>query len=224
MRKIITNPFFIRTLGLAIGLSLGVGAILFFQPSQTLANNPYDKNLQGLQAAIALYHKNVNDLFNAKMKLLIKRKGTDALPYNQNGDLNPEGCDDQNVTTFCLSVAALDYFEDFEVAMAKRAKRFWNEEEVEENVNDPKSTSINDILITQSLRAEAISQELKIAEIALDRSLAAYNELRVAYPIHKQYEQIIVDLTKYRDALADVRDEIELYPSKLLDASTPSCG
>lgn len=221
MRKIITNPFLIRVLGLSIGISLGVGAMLFFQPSQTLANNPYDKNLQSLQAAIALYHKNVNDLFNAKMELLIKGKGTDTLPYNQNGNLDPAGCDDKNVTTLCLSVAALEYFEDFKVAMAIRSERFWKEEE---EGDDLQSLSINDILITQSLRAEAIAQEVTVAEIALDRSLAAYNELRVAYPIHKQYEQIIVDLTKYRDALADVRDEIELYPSKLLDASTPSCG
>lgn len=224
MRKITTNPFFVRLFGLGLGIGLGIAGMLFVLPGQTFATNPYDKPLQGLQAALALYHKNIDALFNARMKLLMGGKGdqTVYMTTDDSGTEVPDAtqCTDQNVTTFCLSMAALDQFEDFEVAMATRAKRFWNEEDAE-NLT---STTITDIALTQALRARAITDEMTVAEIALDRALAAYNELRIAYPIHQQYEQVIIDLTKYRDALAGVRDEIEIYPSKLLDATTPSCG
>lgn len=231
MRKIITNSFFVRVFGLGLGIGLGMAGMLFFLPGHSIATSQYDKPLQSLQDSIALYHKNINDLFNARMKLLVSGKGDNTIPYDYTNNIpdatngtdadgNAHPCNDQNVTTFCLATAALDEFIDFQTVMKERALRFWDES----TVDDQTSFTINDAMLTSALRSKAIADEVAAAKNALDRSLAAYNQLHVAYPLHQQYKQIIIDLTKYRDALSSVRNEIENYPSKLLDATTPSCG
>lgn len=70
---------------------------------------------------------------------------------------------------------------------------------------------------------EAITREKTAAKEALDQTLSAYNELRVAWPMHKQYVKIYADLLKYRDKLVEVRHQVESFPSKFIDATTTKC-
>lgn len=74
-----------------------------------------------------------------------------------------------------------------------------------------------------SARLEAIDREIKTSKRALDQTLAAYEELKTAWPMHKRYVEVYEDLVKYRDKMIEVRHQIEEYPSKFIDATTTMC-
>ena len=74
-----------------------------------------------------------------------------------------------------------------------------------------------------SARLEAIVREKETAKRALDQTLAAYNELRTAWPMHKKYMKIYDSLIKYRDKMVEIRNQVEEFPSKFIDASTTKC-
>ena len=68
-----------------------------------------------------------------------------------------------------------------------------------------------------------IGNEIDFAQQALDQGLAAYNEFQMALPLHREYQEIIKSLEAYRDAVAAIRKEVELYPSTFLDVTTTAC-
>lgn len=74
-----------------------------------------------------------------------------------------------------------------------------------------------------SARLEAIDREKSKAMRAVDQSLAAYNELRTAWPMHQKYIQIYKDLIIYRDKMVEIRNQVEEFPAKFIDASTTKC-
>jgi len=190
------------------------------------------KNLS-FKKAQALYHLRINNLFNNKIKLLIDEKGSDKGKCS----------DEKDITTYCLAETATEeYFRYREALLEKKnlpedpsirsgeslikryikgdAKLLLNRLE-----KDPKLASRNLGLIAESHNEKIalINRELVAAKKALDKSLAAYNELRAAYPMHLQFQKIISNLIKYRDQLKKVRKEIEKYPGKFHDASTTKC-
>lgn len=75
-----------------------------------------------------------------------------------------------------------------------------------------------------SARLDAIKREIVTSKRALDQTLAAYNELKTAWPMHKQYVQIYKNLVEYRNKLVEVRHHVEEYPSKFIDATTTKCS
>ncbi len=68
-----------------------------------------------------------------------------------------------------------------------------------------------------------IDEEIKIAKKALDQTLSAYDQLRLAWPMHVRYKQIYKDLQDYRDKIVDIRHQVDLYPSKFIDLTTTKC-
>jgi hypothetical protein len=77
--------------------------------------------------------------------------------------------------------------------------------------------------LEMSARLDAIAREKTAAKRALDQTLAAYNELRTAWPMHQKYMAIYQSLIKYRDKLVEIRNQVEEFPSKFIDASTTKC-
>jgi len=69
-----------------------------------------------------------------------------------------------------------------------------------------------------------IETEVDVAERTLELSISAYNELHMAYPLHVKYRDLITQLEDYRDDLADLRDEVTLFPATFHDISTTSCN
>jgi hypothetical protein len=67
------------------------------------------------------------------------------------------------------------------------------------------------------------NQEIKFAKNTLDQTLSAYDQLRVAWPIHKKYIEIYADLEKYRDKIVEIRHQTDLYPKKFIDLTTTAC-
>lgn len=68
-----------------------------------------------------------------------------------------------------------------------------------------------------------IDREIEIARQTLDQALAAYNELSIALPLHRKYQEVITSLEKYRDNVSAIRREIDLYPATFLNVTTPAC-
>lgn len=68
-----------------------------------------------------------------------------------------------------------------------------------------------------------IDREIEIARQTLDQALAAYNELSIALPLHRKYQEVITSLEKYRDNVSAIRSEIDLYPATFLNVTTPAC-
>lgn len=91
-----------------------------------------------------------------------------------------------------------------------------NEEEFEQVLQTQKALGI-------SARLDAIDREIKTAKRALDQTLAAYEELKTAWPMHQRYIEIYEQLVKYRDKMVEVRHQVEEFPSKFIDATTTKC-
>jgi hypothetical protein len=68
-----------------------------------------------------------------------------------------------------------------------------------------------------------MDNEIALARDVLDSALGAYNELQQALPLHFKYMDTITALEEYRDAIADVRREIDFYPMIFKDVTTNQC-
>lgn len=72
-------------------------------------------------------------------------------------------------------------------------------------------------------RDTIIKDELSTAKKTLDQTLSAYDQLRVAWPIHLKYVDVYANLEKYRDKIVEIRHSTDSYPSKFIDLTTTSC-
>ncbi len=220
-----------RELILAMLLGLLVWAavpIIFAAPA---SQNKYEQ--VNFSKAQALYHLTINDMFNKKIKLLIDNKGS------HKGDCS----DEKDITTYCLAeMATNEYFlynealqkkkenvEDSSLksgdALIKRYIQGDTQSFLDRLQRDPKD-AVNDLSIKAAQQLDRISvidQELDDARKALDKSLAAYNELRSAYPMHLQLQETISNLVIYKDRLKKLSKTVETYPGKFHDATTTQC-
>jgi hypothetical protein len=83
--------------------------------------------------------------------------------------------------------------------------------------------AVRDTFATALSVDDAISAERVEAEKVMDMAIAAYNEFRLAYPMHKKYEDIISDLYKYRDMISDIRTKTMDFPGEFIDSTSKSC-
>jgi len=67
------------------------------------------------------------------------------------------------------------------------------------------------------------NEEIRFSKNALDQMLSAYDQLRVAWPIHAKYVEIYADLEKYRDKIVDIRHQTDVFPKKFVDLTTTAC-
>lgn len=145
---------------------------------------------------------------------------------------------DVNLSTYCLAQDAVKEYFEFKDAL-EEAKKYEKDRAIElfqtksgTSVNNAPNT-ITDATVdfTTGIKAlqesgKSINQidlEADIARQALDQTLAAYNELQMALPLHRKYREVITALEKFRDGIAKVRDQIELYPSTFKDVTTSAC-
>ncbi len=72
-------------------------------------------------------------------------------------------------------------------------------------------------------KADFIDEELGRSKEALDVTLDTYAQLQTAWKMHIKYIDIYQSLVKYRDHLAKIRRQAELFPARFIDASTTAC-
>lgn len=172
--------------------------------------NPYDKDDLKLYDVKKLYHSKINDTFNTSLQLLEKGEkgtGTDKIPQGDN-------CEEKNYSTFCVAMRVANEYELYETALKKRQKSL---------ISDGSITTIDEVAARLATQSNAIETEIISAQQALDTSLATYNDIALYYAMHLEYEKIIKSLTKYNVKLEEFRKEVEKYPSKFIDPTTPKC-
>lgn len=241
----------------------------YTDPTTNATVNPiYNKTDLGTEDMITLYHKTMNDQFNAYIKTMIEHESAAAA----SGELDPEGvppsldpdtniplpCDEANYSTYCVAQKLLTnpewgYMAYQKALDCRRGQMFdssqqedlWNQwvqtsaclagvesvlppDKCTEDEKAKLQQQLNDTYQAQkaleiSARLEALTREKQDAKSALDETLSAYDELRTAWPMHKKYMAIYQSLLKFRDKMVEIRHQVEMFPSKFIDATTTKC-
>jgi len=190
------------------------------------------------EAVMVLYHKNINTTFNQYIVKMIEAE-SEAV---KTGKINPDGrapapvsadnpqvlkdcpADGSNFSTYCVAQRLLTdetggYFAYQRALDCRRGQLFDSSQKGKDTY-----ASQGQAALMMSARLDAIAREKTSAKRALDQTLSAYNELRTAWPMHKKYIQIYESLIKYRDKMVEIRNQVEEFPSKFIDASTTKCS
>lgn len=219
-----------------ISIILVLGAVLIAPAlHQTFAQeaqvNPYDDLKISLNDIRLKYHKDMNKLFNESTKILIEKLKTEAAISIESLEAvleipeKDEDCfkeDKKNVSTYCVAVRATKLFMQYQEALNNRRQELFDKAPEDVEAELAKKTQAG-IVTEITLRSKIIDDELTTAKKALDTTLKAYNELRLAYPLHIEYQLLIPKLQKFRDALKVIRDKVETFPSKFVDAASSNC-
>ncbi len=230
-----SKPFFSLRFGFLIGCILLVVIALFY--SNILAGNALKESesydfLQeegNVPAMMKAYHSFVNDTFNEQFERL-----NDAFKDGPNEEtkklLKPpklednETCNSDNLSTYCLAEKLTQTFSAYSEAMIANTSLFTESGECESGYEDEDSpATVDEVTQYASSRTTFISQELEHAKQTLDMSLAVYNEFQTAYVMHRKYEEILESLQKYEASLYRIRKDVEKYPMKFVNVSTPNC-
>jgi len=168
------------------------------------------------------YHDTMNDYFNDKIELFLETElsSPDQIPP-------PDGkCYEENVSTYCVAMEAVDIFTAYMNTLDDVTSPILS---INRDVSmqypgmgDPFAT-LGDTFSMAASIDNAIDAERVEAEKVMDMTIAAYNEFRLAYPMHKKYEDLISLLYKYRDMLEDVTKKTMDFPDEFIDATSKSC-
>lgn len=218
-----------------LGLISALIAVVFVYGGYTIYAESFDNtdyysfsdSLLGFSYTKNSYHDSMNRFFNDKMESLNEMLATDNFFDNPNFNPPAEGqeCDKNNVSSYCVSVQALDiymkYLEVLEVVKTQLidAKNQYYEE-------DPTFVVYErlDALWYQSAdKNEQIDKEVEDAKKVLEATISAYDEFMLAYPMHKKYQEVIKNLVKYKIALKDIRKRVMRFPEKFIDATSAYC-
>lgn len=225
--------------------------------------DPEDLNQMGLgnvkdatDALIKSYHKNVNKIFNERIKSMATTAASEnpadiermlvlvtppSLEFDADGNstkrsvcVGEDGA--QNLSTYCLSVDVVkEYFafreamiEARRVAKVKAGNAAVKLEELareEDGVYMGRGgmSASQQGLFEYGETINRIDTEIDIARQTLDQTLGTYSEMQMALPLHQKYKKIIKSLETYRDGVADIRRQIDLYPSTFLNVTSSQC-
>lgn len=187
-----------------------------------LTDNPYQEisdNSTGedaLEKALVAYHINTNKIVNDTLALLF-----DATIDVSEISMPPSGsnCEEENVSTYCLAVKLNDNLVQFEEFVAsKKSVGFDSTSQEFTNIE-----TLNDAIKVAGQESIVLEDQLAIANDALDLTLAVYNQIQIVYPLHKELRKMLDNLMTYRSNLADIRNLVELFPSKFNGATTTQC-
>lgn len=171
------------------------------------------------------YHGSMNEYFNDKISMLIDiiDKG-DNFPnnpdFNTPKDVNASNyavkCGEKNVSTYCVSMGAMDIYLVY-VDTLNKMKGYLPMENLSEN------PTAENILNKKSSRDEEIDKEYSKARTAMEATIATYDEFRMAYPTHKKYVSVLKGMIKYKIALTKIKNQILRFPGKFIDATSAEC-
>lgn len=205
---------------LLILISLGYWRSLT-TPSSLAAPEDFTRPELCLGQAIVQYHQTLNDLFNSKIDLLTSGKPeafVDKLPELDLKTGQRRECESNNVTTFCLARQAVNHYQSFLQVMSFQQERI-----SDAGAAASGSSTLDQELVALISRSELITKEVTNAKNSLDLALATYHEFRLAYPLHKKFEQTYGALEKFRDKMGEMRRLVNLYRYKFVDVTTTSC-
>ena len=168
-----------------------------------------------LENAIVYFHTQMNDKTNEFLEKLTS-EDTPTVDYV----LEDGECGTNNVSTYCLAVKLDAILTDYETYLLAIADEIDFEEEDEGESVD---ISLEDALIASQNKQSIIDTELEAARYTLDLTLSVYNQIQLVYPVHQEFIHVIGGLADYNSNLADVRSQIEHFPSEFNDVTTVQC-
>lgn len=180
----------------------------------------------GFYPVKADYHSTMNDYFNYKIELFLDTK------LDSPNQIPPPDkvCYDENVSAYCVAMGAVDIFtaymktlDQVSAPILSLNKNATSQQPALLPIVGNPFAAVRSIFNAALDIDDAVGQERIEAEKVLDMAVAAYNEFRIAYPMHKKYEKIIVDLYKYRDMIADITTKTMDFPGEFIDATSKSC-
>lgn len=172
----------------------------------------------------ALYHKAMNEYFNDKLSALTDLMSDENF-YNNSNFKAPDGVDSSNykdkcgqinLSSYCVSMGALDLYMAY-VETLNQMKGYLFDGGIAGSVD--KETLLN----TYSAKTNKIDKEVVEAKTVMQSTIAAYDEFKMAYPMHQKYKTIINNLMKYKIALSKIRKQVYKFPSKFIDATSSEC-
>ncbi len=185
----------------------------------------------GLGSIKTVYHMYMNAYFAEKFQksMEIIESGRDYHDPNVVPEFHPpqkdfdpsldsleelvEKCGTDNVSTVCVSMGATQIYLDY-VEHLQGLENF-----LAIGLNDDFKTLVNDL----SGRAEQINAEVEESRLILEATLAAYNEFRLAFPMHQKYQEIYKQLVVYKNELENITAQAAKFPGKFVDVSSDEC-
>ena len=225
MRKQLIMKIFKNTL---VSILSALIVIMTIYGGYTIYASDYAFDSPGMDYANikSLYHREMNSLFNEKVSQLVDildDKNID--PFSDDRFLTPtegtsgsdgdNGCSKDNLSTFCVSLQALDRY----LAYVNRL----NMEKSTLPSSDAEIKTYEFYLSLTKARNTLIDKEIEDAKTVMSAVLNAYNEFRLAYPLHKKYLDIIDDLAKFRLKLKLIKRQVRDFPLRFIDASSDAC-
>jgi hypothetical protein len=222
LKFVLKNVIVLASFSLLGFLSVYLPSIVMAEP---LGSNAYENPDFPFAIVKSSYHDAMNEFFNSKLEILSEILEDEnfyederfIVPDGVNTENYKENCPEDNVSTFCISMQALEIYDTYIQTLNLMKDKLISREERGDEIN------IEGILQLTSSRNTNISDEIIEAEKALMMTVSAYNEYRIAYPMHIENQKIIKSLIKYRRELMWVRRWVELFPSRFVDATSAYC-
>lgn len=166
------------------------------------------------------YHAQMNKFFDDKFSKLVTmvKKNPNFLsdknfnpPEDSNETNYREKCGTDNISTYCVAMEAMDLY----LIYIKHIEDMYSSVE--------NARSIQLALEMTSQRNMDIQAEAMNARLVMEATVKAYDEFRLAYPVHIKFRSIITDLTKYKLLLRDIRGHVALFPEEFVDSTSKDC-
>ena len=174
----------------------------------------------GFYPVKVLYHTNMNDYFNEKIKKFVE---TDPDDPSQFPPSDPSTCTDENLSTYCVSMGATDRYVAYMKTLDNVSSTILSKSEETPLAPGSPQNLVSNILSAATNADSLIKKEREEALAAMDTTINAYNEFRMAYPMHLRYQKIISELNRYRDFLSDMRSKIDTFPAEFSSVTSDSC-
>jgi len=207
-----------------ITISLFIALISFVSLTQIysyFANSFFSPTFSYLKVS---YHDEINDYFNGKIVKLNEILDEKSFYDNPNmyapefitRENYDELCGLDNVSTYCVSMGALNIY----MTYVDNLSELLGQVEIDDEGG---AVQISDVYNDIYERNDSINEEIEKSRAVLEATVSAYNEYRLAKPMHTEYEQMIDNLIKYRYALKFVARLSEKLPGKFIDATSAYC-
>lgn len=213
-------------------------------PCELDENNIYSDKDLSTEDIMVRYHEAVNEAFNRYIQTMLKAQAKVAVSSKPDPNSQPPAndvCTEENYSTYCVGKLLLtnqNYgymayrkallcrkYELFDTTQERDAWNAYSDALVTGEANEQAVAAVYQTqkVVDISTRVGAIDSELENAKKALDATLAAYDELKTAWPLHQQYVELYNNLVKFRDKLAEIRHYTEELPAEFIDVTTSMC-
>jgi hypothetical protein len=199
------------------------GFVMYAQDADTDTSTSY---IGMVAIAKNEYHVSMNEFFNEKIDHLVeimdeedfltnkKLRDDFFVPDGVDAENYEEKCGETNVSTYCVSMEALDYYIDYvdELDSMRGSAAEYSY-----------GSTLEEALPSITAGSEEIDKEIESASQALEAAVSAYDEFRLAYPIHEKFNELINNFIKYRIAFGKIRQETVKFPLRFIDATSSTC-